>query len=480
MKKRLLILILAMVIITGPLTGCNGGKTTSGISNGNDSASGDTSPESAAEVYTPPALDLEGYAFKIAAAHYYDEADLPGPGKGVSELNDAVFERNRKIEEAFGCTISYDYYDPFTFFDQVIASLLSGKKFADVMTPASYNFGKFVNADKLYDLKKLPGVDLHKPWWNRQISEQTTFGKGVYGAGAGFAQAEDKIIGLFYNRRLLVEMGLEDPQKLVREGRWDLDAFQRYIEQAPKDRNNDGTFDDSNDWWAMTGDDIPAMNALFTGGGNVILRQTGGRVDYVLDEAPHIEYLLKMKELFAPDGTFFNPNWDYGRAASGFAFGYVLFCAVELSDPIIGKMEEDFGVVPFPAAPGSSAYHCLMSNNSPIVCVPSTIDNPKATGAVLEALAAYSQPEPGIWLDGYAAAVLRDAESIRMVRDVIIPNQTLELAYTGHWIHPDLSLATTNMVYFPVVIDRTMDPASSINEIKEQAQAMVDEVYNSH
>ena len=362
----------------------------------------------------------------------------------------------------------------------MIASLLSGKKFADVMTPASYNFGRFVNADKLYDLKKLPGVDLSKPWWNQRISEQTAFGKGVYGAGAGFAQVEDKIIGLFYNRRLLSEMGLEDPQKLVREGRWDLDAFQRYIEQAPKDRNSDGSFDDSNDWWAMTGDYIPAMNALFTGGGNVILRQTGGRVDYVLDEAPHIEYLLKMKEIFAPDGTFFNPNWDGGRAATGFTFGYVLFCAVELSDPIIEGMEEDFGVVPFPAAPGSSTYHCLMSHHSPIVCVPSTIDNPEATGAVLEALAAYSQPEPGIWLDGYAAAVLRDDGSIRMVKDIIIPSQTLELAFTSHFIAPDLTSATINMVSFPVVVDRTMDPASSIGAVKEQAQAMIDEIHNSH
>lgn len=483
MKKRLLTLTLALAIVTGLLAGCTGGKTTSGTpdnSKGTASGGNNSASESTVETYTPPELNLDGYEFKIAEAWSYGEADRPVLEPGVSNLNDAIIERNKKIEETFGCTISYEYYDPFSFFDLVTTSLLAGDKIADAMTPVVFNFGKFVNANQLYDLKDLPGINLDKPWWNQKIRELTTFGDGIYGASAQFSRVEGEAIGLFYNRRILSDMGMEDPQKLVQEGKWDLDAFKSYVAKAPKDLNNDGVFDD-NDQWAVTGECTEAMNALFVGGGNHILQQIDGKVQYVLGESSNIDYLLKMKDVFAPEGSYYNPNWDFGKQLTNFVSGKVFFfVGALLHYPDMRDMADDFGVLPIPAAPGSNTYHSLITHNSPIVCVPTTIDNPEATGAILEAMAAYSQPEFDIWMDDYATLTLRDDESVRIARDIVIPSLTLELAFTGHFISPELTSATTNMVSFPVLIDRTQEPASSIDAVKEQAQAMVDEIYNNH
>ena len=476
--KRFAALVLAAMLAAGLLGGCNDTTTTPDPSGSSGGSSGGETSETPEETYTFPDLDLNQYEFKIAEAWSYGETDRPPTEYGVSGLGDAILDRNQAIEDALNCTITLEYYDPYNFFDLVTTSIMAGDKIADVMTPVVFNFGKFVNAEQLYDLNELPGVDLSKPWWNQTIPAITTFGGKVYGASAQFARVEGEAVGVFYNRRILNEIGMQDPQELVAQGAWDLDAFKEYVAKGMKDLNNDGVFDD-NDQWSVTGECTEAMYSLFVGGGNKILDTVDGKVTYMLGEASSIDYMLKMKDVFEPQGSYYNPNWDFGKQLTNFVGGKVfLFIGALLHYPDMRDMADDFGVLPIPAAPGSDTYYSLITHNSPIVCVPTTIDNPEATGAILEAMAALSEPEFDIWFDDYSTLTLRDDESVHVARDIVIPSLTLELAHTGHFLSAEMTAATDGILTNPILIDRTQEPASAVDAVKEQAQAMVDEIYN--
>lgn len=49
--------------------------------------------------------------------------------------------------------------------------------------------------------------------------------------------------GLFYNKSIIEEAGLEDPMDLLERGEWDLSTFYGYLEKTSIDRNGDGFFE---------------------------------------------------------------------------------------------------------------------------------------------------------------------------------------------------------------------------------------------
>ena len=93
-------------------------------------------------------------------------------------------------------------------------------------------------------------------------------------------------------------------------------------------------------------------------------------------------------------------------------------------------------------------------------------------------MAALSQPEFDIWFDDYATLTLRDDELVHIAQDIVIPTQTLELAHTSHFIFAEMTSATDGVLTNRIFIDRTQEPASAVDAVKEQDQAMVDEIYN--
>ena len=118
MKRKIFCLCLCLSLALTCLAGCGGEDTGSG-----GGASG-----SYAYLDTLPDTDLGGYEFVIAEACYYDSSDRPNMEAGSSELADAILARNAAIEEKFNCKITYEYYDPTSFYNEVYPLIMSGEK----------------------------------------------------------------------------------------------------------------------------------------------------------------------------------------------------------------------------------------------------------------------------------------------------------------------------------------------------------------
>ncbi|HOB20868.1 MAG TPA: extracellular solute-binding protein, partial [Candidatus Atribacteria bacterium] len=406
--------------------------------------------------------------------------DRPNMEPGSSDLTDAILERNRKIEERFNCKIVYDYYDPVSFYDTVYPILMSGEKFADVITPTLFNYGKFVNGDYLYDLNKLPYIKLDEPYWYDIYDEAavTTDGRRL-GASCFIANPFRRVFGVFFNKRLIEELKLDNPYDLLARGEWNWENFSRLLGSAMKDVNNDAVYDD-NDVFSITGGLDGGIQALYLTSGNKMFEiGENGYVRYAMTNPNVMNVLTQLKDMFAVPGSYYSGSWDASRCTQQFVDGRVTFYLnLAAKCPHLRDMEDDYGLVPLPLGPGQTDFISAIDHNTAIICVPYTIDNPEATGAILQALAAASAKEREIWEAELEALNFRDDESYKNMKEYILPSITFDPLFMYHKLAPEFFKYTTRTVFEPVVRDRALDAASMINEGKEVVQTLIDEIIN--
>lgn len=462
MLKRLTALILSLVMVI-TFAACSGGKT-------------ESEPE---EAKLPTDIDLEGYEFVIAEGYYYDAGDMPVMEYGESDYIDAILDRNALIEDTYNCTITYEYYTPTTLYNILYPSILAGEKVADIITPTLYSFGQFLNSNSLYDLSKLPYVNLDNSYYSSVYSDVATAGDAIYGTSANFAHPYKRVFSCFFNKKLVAEAGLQDPYKLVESGDWTWSKFEEYCKAAIKDANTDGVYDD-NDIFGACGANMDALIAFYMSSGNNIFEVSENRVKYNLDNSDSIDLINRMNKIFTVPGFFYNPNMDFTKIQNHFQKGNVMFF---INGAAVGSglrdMSDDFGILPMPKADKDSDYYCGIDHNAPIVYVPSSIDNPDATGLILEALSYESADELKVWLEESSAGFFRDDKSVEMLEDYIIPSLTIDAALLYHTTTEELGIAVDSVIGNTILRDPNSDPASLIGAYKELAQTQIDEICNN-
>lgn len=464
MKKRALVLVLAMTVSI--FASCAQKDTGS---------SGGAGPSSK---IAPAKVDLKGYEFTIAEGWYYDASTTPVMEPGQSDTIDAILKRNKAIENEYNCKIKYEYYNPVNFYDLVTPSLMAGDKFADIMTPTLFGFGKFMNSDSLYDLKTLPNVDLSSACWNTIYFEAAVKGGSVYGTSAMFANPLGNAYGVFFNRRLVSDMKLEDPYQLVKDNRWTWDKFKELLKKSVKDLNGDGKYTDA-DQWAVTGATFDATNTFFESSGLKMFDIIDGKVKYTMANTKTYTVLNQMKEMFNIPGGFYNPNLDYDKIKKQFIDGRcVFFVDGVVKGTDLRNMKDDFGLVPFPMGPGQTKYLSSVDHNAPIVCVPKTINNKEATGTILQALAVYSAEEKAIWEGEIRYINFRDDDSVNMLKSTIFPSISTDLAFLYITLTPELGVATSEAIGNPILRDQQADSTGFIESMKEVVQSQIDDICN--
>jgi len=283
---------------------------------------------------------------------------------------------------------------------------------------------------------------------------------------------------VFYNKQIMEDLGLEDPYKLVEEGKWTWAKFEEYCKAAIADLNMDGKYD-TNDRFAAGGSDMDALIAYYMSSGNSIFTEKDGNIKYNLNNRDSFDKINQMNDLFTLPGCWFNQNLDFEQSYKKFASGGMLFFINgALASNVLTEMDDDFGVLPMPKYDEKSDYYCGADHNSPIVCVPSSIDNPEATGLILEALSYESEDELKVWLDEVSNAYYRDDESVKMLEDYIIPNFTVDSALLYHTTTEELGVGVDAVIGNKILRDLNSDPATLIEAYKTVVQTQLDEICN--
>ena len=472
MKRKIISLLMCAVIIVVGLSAC--GET--------DNAPGGSGGGTGVFAYldSMPDVDLGGYNFVIAEACYYTSEDRPNMEAGSSDLADEILARNKAIEDKFNCKITYEYYDPTSFYEDNYTLIMSGEKVADIMDVTLFTYGKLEVGDYLYDLNTLPNVDFTKEHWLTIYDDTAVHHTGErYGASAMFANPYTHGFGVYFNKRLIEELNLENPYDLVAENNWNWETFGQLLGKAMKDVETDGEFG-NNDIYSITGGLDGGFTAMYLANNLNMFRIDGnGRVQYAMTDDKVIPALTTLKNMFSTPGTYYYGGGDSELCTSMFINGQVTFYFnLTTRGQALRNMNDDFGLVPIPMGPDANQYYSPIDHNTPIVCVPRSIDNPEATGLILEALAATSYSEYGTWQNEVVSLYYRDTESAQMLNDYILPNLITDPVFMYSRIDPQFEQYTITAIFKPIARDPNADAATIINSGKGVVQTLIDEVIN--
>lgn len=350
-------------------------------------------------------------------------------------LNDAIFNRNAKIEELFNITITGEYNDsPHTLINKAVSA---GDAAYDATLCYNNNLSTLGRDGKLFNWYDLPNINLDAEWWDQTVIEQLTLMDQLYVCSGDISPAMNiRCFAMLFNKDMCNALGIEMPYQYVLDGTWTLDRFKGYVTDINSDVNGDGVMD-FEDRWGYFSEDGNSYMYYCSNGGSVVT--VDGDTAYLSFNTPrNLELATEAIALTINPDTTLRANklvdsstLGWTAASNWFAEGNALIRSTSL-EPIprdFRSLDVNFGIVPYPKLDESQEdYHAMADNISArMVGVPVTSD-PEFVSTILEVLAAESVSTVSVafydrCLDG---KIMRDEESAAML-DIIFENKVFDL-----------------------------------------------------
>ena len=196
-----------------------------------------------------PALDFGGRDFRAAQQtsrtyEFYAE-ELTGEG-----TNDAVYNRNLKIEDRFKVKIVSVDYDSLSSITNDVATLVkAGTDAYEVVSHYAYRAYTPIHAHAYRNWLEVPNIDFSRPWWNSLANEQNTI-NGILYTATGDINISSLLTtyAFFFNVPVTEKYGIS-PESLysaVYEGTWTIDHFIDLTSSIYEDTNGTGRLHELN------------------------------------------------------------------------------------------------------------------------------------------------------------------------------------------------------------------------------------------
>lgn len=436
MKNRLISLLLLAVTVTASACGAsaeNPETTAPSVSAAEETAAVQTEETIALPDHK---LDLGGRDFSVL---YFDpvqdwgwNSNTPSDINIAEEtgevLGDAVYNRNRKIEEMYNVSIKAVPSTAANIHPQLKKSVMANAAAYDaalliqngMITPVAE--GLIVQLDDI--------LNFNDPWWDSNSLE----GLSVCGktfAVAGDMTFMDKLIaiGVFFNKNMAEDYQLGDIYKLVVDGNWTFDKMLEMGEIVSEDINGDSKYD-TNDRYGFSGQNDAAYELLQSAGERFCSLDDDG-IPYISNNSERaVSVMVKIYEFMNNKAQFFN------RQAAGlnitdtikmFLSNQVLFLMRPLSSLFdLRAMEADFGIIPTPKMDNNQSeyYTSIGYTGSPLVTIPVDAVSVDESAKLLDTLNAesYFNVNPAFYDIVLGAKLTRDDNSTENL-DLILNNR---------------------------------------------------------
>ncbi|MCQ2450011.1 MAG: hypothetical protein MJ132_07485, partial [Clostridia bacterium] len=366
------------------------------------------------KIDNPYKADLGGATIKI----YTTTNDFTKSDASASKSSAAMLKMAQTLEKQLNCKIKVETYNYTQLQKLTMMGMASNEYFADIIITPIYTSVGYLTSKYVYDMSKISTMDLSQSYMN--------VGNGVnsYHLGSGYwAVGEPTYIAstgspVLYNKRILKELGYEEDYiyDLVKKGKWNLSAFRNLAKKAVKEMDGKPGITTA-DRLGIVQIDIGTSafsNVLQTMGAEMITNKNGV-LTYNMTDPKILNSLELANNIFVKDGTCKEASDLDGTAQNLFMSGHSLFLSggyFELLKKISG-MDDDYGLVPFPAADGSNKYSVPVNWNNCCMMIPGNLNEKQAknAGAFIQAYCYASQTVVDAMYDEYSSRYLCDAES---------------------------------------------------------------------
>lgn len=241
--NRIVSLILASLLLAGSLTACAADTDPSETRGESPTTAEDTS-ETELSDNLPEGLHFNGDEIIFISRYRegWSSGELTVPSLNNEPVNDAVYERNRSVEERLGVRITNVEIDTSDYDEvagKVKLSVQSGTHEYDVMASPVNGAVPIMIDGVLRDLNRLEHLDLDKPWWAQGFNETASYN------GTQFTATGSMLLSMYrfsfvtlFNQRLFTDANQPFLYEYVENGTWTLDKQISLVPLFHKDNGN--------------------------------------------------------------------------------------------------------------------------------------------------------------------------------------------------------------------------------------------------
>lgn len=445
MKKnaRFVSILLALLL----LPGCGG---TTEVEEKTDPAVSTEETETVVEAsaYTYPEADLGGRTLSILNIDSYwgMHIDLDVEETTGEALNDAIYERNRLVEEKFNFTLHDDKYvsnnDLSGTTNAAKKEIQSGEDTHAVLYIRDDNLMNFHMENMLQDLSTFSELHLDEAWWDGNYNSVAQIGDSILGAaGDAHLMGYDSSWCIFFNEDILKNNGLDMPYDLAREGNWTFDKLNEYVRAVAQ-------VDVSQSDWTNGGNAVYGLvthihapdKFIFSMGNEYVKKENDGTLSFTIETEQFYSTVEKLAALLSDNTVTLQGNSNDFSEDKGYVYsfmnGYAAFLTAEVKTANnIRDMEDTFGILPFPKYDAEQEdYRTPLMYGLLVMTIPTTNGNAAETAMVMDALAYEgSQSVVPVYFDNTVAHKgLRNENSVEML-EIMKYSRSADIAVVYGW-----------------------------------------------
>ena len=421
-----------------------------GSSGGNEDNNTDSEGSGSVEArpeYDLPVEDFGGYNFRIISRSVetggWGNPEIAAEEETGDPINDAVYNRNRAIEEAYNMRIiNIASMDVET---QAGNSIRAASDDFDIIVVGLNRQLSLKTSGGLYNLYNVPHVNLSGAWWDQRAVEQLSVINKLYVTTGDLTIRDKDSAAIFlFSKQLISDLGLADPYGLVASDTWTFDVMYDMMRAATRDLNGDGIIDDEDQIGLITANEYARY--LFNASGEFMSTLGADSVPQItIYNERAVAVTEKIKEIqgareYALNAQDFSNKYadiwgDFQTPM--FAGNRALFFHCRMAHiTALRDMDSDFGILPPPKFDSSQeSYHAVVGTwTASGVSVPHTVADPEKTGLILEALVHEGRYTllPAYYDINLKTKMARDEESVAMI-DIILESRLYDLGELYGW-----------------------------------------------
>ena len=410
----LLISMLASLSACGG-EGAQGGETTVG----EQTTAAETSPDN-----IPLGTNLNGATVKIYVRGDTIDSEFDNQETG-DVVDDAVYNRNRKIEERLNVKLEYmsntseSYWDDRNIYmDTVRAAVLANDGSIDIaaglsnIMPYLAQDGMFINLMR----SDIPYLNFDSPWWPAELTDELSVNGRLYMASGEACLGVIKGMMCFYfNKDIIENNNLESPYDLVTSGKWTLDKMAEMASSVYSDLNGNAKVDIDDQFGFYISSVNHAPNFVLASGMRLTTNDANGLPEYDLGSERIINLVDKLNTIMVNDAMLADTGDESGEKC--FTDGRCLFMTGEFGfAESFRELPFDYGILPYPKYDETQEDYISSSRATYSLFGILMTANAENCAAVLEALASenYRTVTPAYYEKALKVKYSRDDISSQM------------------------------------------------------------------
>lgn len=438
MKKVILFLLTAALLLSASCGEASvDGKTTTPDSSGDDIKESDSAATETELSDDLGKYDFGGRSFSIYTRTtplfypYLDRQEATG-----DTIDDAVYNRNRKLEERFNFIFDEQYYD-YTVEgnDAPRKLLLAGDDTYQLYVGRCVHMFNYASEGYFYKIDDLTAINTEKPYWNSQLYDNLSIGNAHYFAVGDFnISAFDFTHVLLFNKKMIDDLNLGDIYSTVLDGKWTFDRFGEMSRAAVSDVNGDSVMDE-NDQYGYTSLGKQVLPGFWIAGGALSMKKDDGQLVYTAPtDQKFIDVCQKVFEITWNDNIWHRVpiTVDREEEMQMFCDGKALFTDSSCFQISLTRdAATDFGIIPYPKYDETQDKYYSRIEGCELFGVPLTNTDPEMTSVILEAMACESRKIviPAYYEVALKVKFTRDEESSKML-DIAFENRVFDYGDT--------------------------------------------------